>query len=450
MEDTICAIATAVGSSGISIIRISGPDSFNLVQKITPNLDILKLPANSINYTKIIYHNEIIDEALISKFVAPKSFTAENVIEINCHGGIAPTNKILEILLELGIRQAEPGEFTKRAFLNGRIDLIEAEATNDLIKSSTDIARKLAVNKLDGSLTKKINELRDDLIKIITNIEANIDYPEYDDIQVLTNTKIKEPLLKIKDELNILLKNSYNGKIINNGVNVALVGRPNVGKSSILNKLLGEQKAIVTNIAGTTRDIVEGSIELNSIRFNFIDTAGIRNTTDEVEKIGVEKSLEAIQNADVVIVVLNNNTQLTKEEEDLINNLTNKNVIIFINKNDLPTKIAQLNLKYPIIYGNTIEDLGLNELKQILINLYNFGNIELKDLNYITNIRQINLIKDTLKSLESALKAIGENVPIDIIVLDITNAWNLLGQIIGKTYKEEFLDELFSRFCLGK
>ncbi len=450
LDDTICAIATSVGNSGISIIRISGKDSFNLVQKITPKLDILKLPANSINYTKIIYNNEVIDEVLLSKFCAPKSYTNEDVIEINCHGGISSTNKIMEILLEIGIRQAQPGEFTKRAFLNGRIDLVEAEAINDLIKSQNDLARKLAINKIEGNLSVTINNIRTKLVEIITNIEANIDYPEYEDIEILTNEKIKEPLIKINEQLSNLLKESNNGKIINNGVNVALIGKPNVGKSSILNKLLGENKAIVTDIAGTTRDIVEGSIILNNVQFNLIDTAGLRKTKDVVEKIGVEKSLQILNQADVVILILNNNEEITEEELDLINKLKEKNLIIFINKNDLEKKLLIKLSNTKIISGNTINHTGLENLKTELINMYNYGNIELKDLNYITNNRQINLIKNAKKSIANALQAINQNLEIDLVTIDITNAWKELGKIIGQTYEEDLLDELFSRFCLGK
>ena len=449
VEDTICAIATSVGNSGISIIRVSGANSFKIVNKIT-KIDVEKMLPNTIKYTKLIYKDELIDEVLISKFVAPKSFTAEDIIEINTHGGVAPTNKVLEILLELGVRLATPGEFTKRAFLNGRINLIEAEASNDLIVANTDYQRVLAVNKLNGSLTKQIEDIREKLVSIIANIEVNIDYPEYEDIEVLTNEKIVDPLTNIKKDLELLLKNSYNGKIINNGINVALIGKPNVGKSSILNRLLGEEKAIVTNIAGTTRDIVEGSIELNKIKYNFIDTAGIRETKDYVEQIGVEKSKQKIEEADLIILILNNNESLTNEEQDLLNNLQDKKAIIFINKNDLDTNIALPDTNIPVIKGNTIDIDGLQELKDKIIEMYNLGDIKLQDLNYITNTRQINLVKEANRSIENALNMIKENTPIDLITIDINDAWNYLGEIIGKTYKEDLLDELFSRFCLGK
>ncbi|MBR1413684.1 MAG: tRNA uridine-5-carboxymethylaminomethyl(34) synthesis GTPase MnmE [Bacilli bacterium] len=449
VEDTICAIATSVGNSGISIIRVSGANSFKIVNKIT-KIDVEKMLPNTIKYTKLIYKDELIDEVLISKFVAPKSFTAEDIIEINTHGGIASTNKVLEILLELGVRLATPGEFTKRAFLNGRINLIEAEASNDLIVANTDYQRVLAVNKLNGSLTKQIEDIREKLVSIIANIEVNIDYPEYEDIEVLTNEKIVDPLTNIKKDLELLLKNSYNGKIINNGINVALIGKPNVGKSSILNRLLGEEKAIVTNIAGTTRDIVEGSIELNKIKYNFIDTAGIRETKDYVEQIGVEKSKQKIEEADLIILILNNNESLTNEEQDLLNNLQDKKAIIFINKNDLDTNIALPDTNIPVIKGNTIDIDGLQELKDKIIEMYNLGDIKLQDLNYITNTRQINLVKEANRSIENALNMIKENTPIDLITIDINDAWNYLGEIIGKTYKEDLLDELFSRFCLGK
>ena len=329
MDDTIAAISTAIGVGAISIIRVSGKDSIDIVDKIFDR-NIKDFKTNTINYGHIVYEGKIIDEVLLSIFLAPKTYTTEDIVEINSHGGISVTNKILEILLENGARLAEPGEFTKRAFLNGRIDLIEAESIMDMINAKTETARKMAINGINGNLSKKINKLRDKALDLISNIEVNIDYPEYEDIEVMTIDDIKKFSKTLNDEINKFLKDSESGKLIKEGINTVILGRPNVGKSSILNKLLDDEKAIVTDIPGTTRDVVEGSIRLNGVLINFLDTAGVRETNDTVEKIGVEKSLSLLDNADLVLLVLNNNEKLTKDDELLLEKTKDKKRIIVI------------------------------------------------------------------------------------------------------------------------
>lgn len=450
MDDTIAAISTALGVGAISIIRVSGKDAIKNVNKIFSR-DLTKKESHTITYGNIIDKKEIIDEVLVTVMKAPKTFTKEDVVEINCHGGIATTQKTLKLLLENGCRMAEPGEFTKRAFLNGRIDLTESEAIMDIINVKTEKARKIAINNLKGKTTNKIKELRKKLIDILTNIEVNIDYPEYLDIEVITTKKIKDSLKDITEELDQIIKNSKNSKIIKEGINVAIIGRPNVGKSSILNTLIGENKAIVTNIPGTTRDIVEGQVNLDGILLNLIDTAGIRETKNIVEQIGVEKSLNIKEEADLVILVLNNNDTLTEEDKKLIKDIENKKHIIVINKNDLDKKINIKNIKDKnIIYTNTLDDNGLKPLKDKIRELFSLGEIETDDFTYVSNVEQLNRLEESRKRVDDIKKALDEKLPIDMIEIDIKNIWNTLGEIIGETYTEELLDQLFKDFCVGK
>ncbi len=447
MDDIIVGLSTALGVGAISIIRVSGSGSISMVNKIFKGENLENKASHTITYGHIVYQDEIIDEVLVTIMKSPKTYTTEDIVEINCHGGISTTNKIIEILLENGCRLAEAGEFTKRAFINGRIDLIESESVNDLINAKSDASRKLALNNIGGHLTKKITIIRDELVDIISNIEVNIDYPEYEDIEVITNKKILPKIEIIKEKINYLLKGAQNGKLIRNGINVALVGKPNVGKSSILNSLIDEEKAIVTDIAGTTRDIVEGNMVLNGVLINFIDTAGIRKTNDIVEQIGVNKSLELVKSADLIIVVLNNNEILTNEEQELIDSIDQKKRLIFVNKNDLETK---LDIKQNYVFGNTITVDGLNDLKKAIVEKFELDKIMDKDLSLISNVRQIDLIKKSLEDIESAIKNIKNDVAIDIVEIDIKKAWEHLGEIIGANYNEELLDNLFSNFCLGK
>ena len=447
MYDTICAISTASGIGAISIVRVSGKDAINIVSKIFKGKDLNEVNSHTINYGFIYDKDEKIDEVLVGVMKAPKTYTTEDIVEINSHGGINTTNKILELLLENGCRLAEPGEFTKRAFLNGRIDLIKAESVNDLISAKNDAARILALNNMEGKLTSKIRNIRELVVGIMANIEVNIDYPEYEDIEIVTKENLLPNLFDIKEKIKVILNNSKNGRLINEGINIAIVGKPNVGKSSILNTFLGSDKAIVTDIAGTTRDIVEGSITLNGFLVNFIDTAGIRETEDVVEKIGVEKSKQALKKADLVIVVLNNNEKIIDYEKELINSVPEEKRIIFVNKSDLENNL-NLNLNY--ITGNTLTEDGIELLKNEIIKKLKLEEVLSKDMTYMSNIRQIDLLKKALKSIENAIENLKIGMPVDIVEIDINNVWNLLGEITGDTFHDELVNTLFSNFCLGK
>jgi len=451
MEDTICAISTTLGVGAISIVRVSGSEAIEIVNRIFTGKDLTKVDSHTIHYGFIKDNDELIDEVLLSVMLAPKTYTTEDIVEINCHGGISTTNKILEILLAKGCRLAEPGEFTKRAFLNGRIDLIKAESVGDLISSETEKSRKLSLNGVTGSITDMINDIRKKLVAISANIEVNIDYPEYEDAEVLTNTIIKPRIEEIKQELEKLLKESKNGKIIKKGIDVAIIGKPNVGKSSLLNALLEEEKAIVTNIAGTTRDIVEGKFVLNGIMLNLIDTAGIRETDDLVEQIGVNKSKEISEQAELIILVLDNSTHITDEEISLINKLKNKNLIVYVNKSDLEKniEIEKIDCKH-IVYGNTKNSKNINSLKEKIVELFNLEQLENNNMNYLSNSRQISLVRKAIDSLNNCLIQIDNNIEIDLLAIDIKECFDLLGEIIGTTYKEELVDEIFANFCLGK
>ena len=449
MDDTIVSISTSLGVGAIAIIRLSGPKAIEIVNKIFKGKDLTKVDSHTINYGYIKENDTIIDEVLVSIMRAPKTYTTEDVVEINTHGGIATTNKVLELCLTNGARLAEPGEFTKWAFLNGRIDLTQAEAVEDIITSTTDKSLNLSMNQLTGSLKKLITDTRKTMVNLMANIEVNIDYPEYEDAENITIPLLKEKLVPIKNKLSKLLEESKNAKIIKDGIDIALIGRPNVGKSSLLNLFLEEEKAIVTNVAGTTRDIVEGQTIINGIKINFIDTAGIRNTTDVVEKIGVEKSKQMISKADLNILILNNNEPLTNEDKELLELIKTKPSIIFINKNDLETKL-DLDQMPNVVQGNTLSLEGIKDLKQKIIEYFNLEKIEVKDATYLTNARQNALIKNTISYIDQALEDIENEVPVDMIEINIRAAWDTLGEIIGATYKDELLDELFSNFCLGK
>ena len=449
MNDTIVAISTSLGVGAISIIRLSGKDSIEIVNSCFKGKDLRKVDTHTINYGYIIYNNEIIDEVLVSVMRAPKTYTTEDIVEINCHGGITSTNKILEIMQLEGCRLAEPGEFTKRAFLNGRIDLLESESIMDMINSKSEEARKLSMNGITGHISNKIESFREELKKVLSQIEVNIDYPEYYDIEVITEEKIKNIIKKLKEKLIDLVKDSENGITIKNGIKTVIVGRPNVGKSSILNKLLKEEKAIVTDIEGTTRDTVEGEILLDGILLNIIDTAGIRKTEDKVEKIGVEKSLSKIEEADLVILVINGSEELTETDKKLLEETKDKTRIIVINKNDLKNKV-NLNNNNNIVYTNTLTDEGVLTLVEKIKELFNLEQIKTKDYTYLSNTRQITLAKQALKNLLDAEKGIEENLPVDMVEIDLKNCFENLGEIIGKNYSNEIIDNLFKNFCVGK
>ncbi len=445
MYDTIAAISTAQGVGAISIVRISGDEALDIVNKIFDR-DIYSFKSNTINYGHIIENGKIIDEVLVSVFLAPKTYTKENLIEINTHGGISVTNKILELLLDNGARVAEPGEFTKRAFLNGRIDLVEAESVMDLIDAKTESARKMAISGVEGRLSNKIKKLRDKALDLISNIEVNIDYPEYEDIEIMTIEDIKKFSKELNIEIDDLLKTSESGKLIKEGINTVILGRPNVGKSSLLNRLLDEEKAIVTNIPGTTRDIVEGSIRINGVLINFLDTAGVRKTTNTVEKIGVEKSLSLLESADLVLLVLNNNEELTDEDKELLEKTKNKKRIIVVNKKDLDNKL-KIDLDHVSI---SAENNDIEELKNKINELFKLDKINEGDMTYISNAREISLLKKAKKASNSLVEALDNDIPIDMLEIDIKNIIDYLGEVTGDSYDNELIDKIFSRFCLGK
>ncbi len=447
MNDTIVAISTALGEGAISIIRVSGDDAIKIINPLFDGKDLEKASSHTINYGHIVYNGEIIDEVLLSIMKAPKTYTKEDVIEINTHGSIAVVNKIMGILLLEGCRLAEPGEFTKRAFLNGRIDLTESEGVMDLINSETELTRKMAINELSGNVSRLITDTREDIISLISNIEVNIDYPEYEDIEVVTINKIREKVREIKEKLLKTLKLSEDGKILKDGIKTVILGKPNVGKSSLLNALLEEEKAIVTDVKGTTRDIVEGSILVGGVKLNLIDTAGVRKSDDIVEKIGIEKSLNLIDEAELVLLILDASCPLSDEDKYLLEKTKDKKRIIIMNKIDL-----NLNNSYmdDVIKISAKNNEGIEDIKDAIKELFNVGTFMSKNLTFFTNVRQISLLKSAIKSLEDVEQGIKEEREIDMIEIDLKLVWEKLGDIIGANYTEELIDNLFSRFCLGK
>ncbi len=451
MNENICAISTALGVGAISIVRCSGPDVISIVNKIFKGTNLENVPSHTIHYGHIVDGYDVIDEVLVSVMRAPKTFTKEDVVEINCHGGISTTNKVLELLLVSGCRMATPGEFTKKAFLNGRIDLTEAEGIQELISSEGEEARKYAMNKVEGNLKNIIKSIREELVNLSAVLEVNYDYPEETDNPEMTYDLLSTKLKDIDTSLKSLVSSTENVQFVSNGIDLAIIGKPNVGKSSILNHLTNENKAIVTNIAGTTRDVVYGSIFLNGVKFNLIDTAGIRESDDLVEQIGVTRSKEAIMSSDLVVFVLNNNEPITQEELDVINTETSAKKIIFINKCDLEEKLNIDKLKdYTICYGNTVEANGLDSLKQTIIELFNLDELKSKNYNYLSNARHIALVKEAVSAVENGIESAENGLPFEMISVDINEAYDLLGEIIGAVYKDELLDTLFSKFCLGK
>lgn len=450
MTDTICAIATSVGTSAINIIKISGKESISIVNKIFTK-DLLKAKTHTITFGYIKDKEEKVDEVLVSVFLEPNTYTGENVVEINTHGGLAVTNKILEMLLEQGCRLAEPGEFLKRAFLNGKRDLLEAESISDLINAKTEASRKMSMNGVTGELSRIIKNLRNKLLTIIANIEVNIDYPEYEDAIVYTNELLKTNIIEIKNELKKIVDESEKGSIIKNGINVGIVGKPNVGKSSLLNRLINEDKAIVTDVEGTTRDIVEGKIVINGIEINLIDTAGIRQTSNVVEKIGVEKSKSILETSDLLLAIFDGSKPLTKDDLDILKEIENKKSIIIINKEDLPMKIEKEKFsRYKTLQISIKENKGINDIIEEIKSLFNLNELETQDFTYLSNARQINLIKNCLSLSEEIDKQNEKNTPVDLIQIDIQRLWEKLGELTGESYKDELLDEIFSKFCLGK
>ena len=447
-EDTIAQVSTALANNAISIIKVSGTQSISIVSKVFSK-DLNDVKSHTIHYGFIKDKDTIIDEVLVSVFRSPKSFTAEDVVEINCHGGIFVTNKVLELLLANGAREALPGEFTKRAFLNGRSDLTQAEAVMDTIEANTNNSLKLAGLGLSGQTKKLIKGFRDKVLQTMLKIEVNIDYPEYEDEEQITNEVLYPSLKSLLSDIDIVLAKSEVSQVIKNGIKTAIVGKPNVGKSSLLNALLREDKAIVTSIAGTTRDIVEGEVNIGGIVLKLIDTAGVRETEDVVEKIGVSKSKKALLDAELVIVVLDNNQALDETDIELLNATNNKKRVIVVNKRDLDNKLDLSKLdKY--ILMSTFDEADISKLEKEIKNLCNINDMLNIDATYIGNARQIAKLKDAKQNLLDAISGLDNNMPIDIVNIDIKNAWLNLGDILGENSSEELIDELFKRFCLGK
>lgn len=450
-NETIIGISTPLMKGAISIIRLSGEKAIEIVNKVFKGKNLNKVESHTIHYGYIIdpETKNVLDEVLVSIFKAPKTYTVEDVVEVNCHGGVFVTNQIYNLLIEQGARPAEAGEFTKRAFLNGRIDLTEAEAVMDVIDAENKTFSKVANDALRGSTKKKIEELKEKILNIIAIINVNIDYPEYDDIEILTTEIIAPKIKDIYNELLDILKHSKSAIYLKNGIDTVIIGKPNVGKSSILNAIAKEDKAIVTNIPGTTRDTIEVKINLNNLTLNLIDTAGIRETEDVVEKIGVKKSIEKLEQAQLILLILDGSRELEEEDYKLLEQVKNKPHVILINKSDLPQKIDSTKIENAIVVSaydeNSVEIIEKAIIKQIQIE-----GIENPNVTYISNARQIQKIKETKEAIEEALVEIEKQEFIDLIELSLRKAWNSLGEITGEVNTDSLLDELFSKFCLGK
>ncbi|HHF7050972.1 TPA: tRNA uridine-5-carboxymethylaminomethyl(34) synthesis GTPase MnmE [Streptococcus mutans] len=449
--DTITAIATPLGEGAIGIVRISGSKALAIIKKIFKGKNLDDVPSHTINYGHIVENGAIIDEVMVSVMRAPKTFTREDVIEINTHGGVAVTNEILQLVLRSGARMADPGEFTKRAFLNGRVDLAQAEAVMDLIRAKTDKAMAVAVQQLDGSLSNLINNTRQEILNTLAQVEVNIDYPEYDDVEEMTTALMREKTQEFKTLLTNLLKTARRGKILREGLSTAIIGRPNVGKSSLLNNLLREEKAIVTDIEGTTRDVIEEYVNIKGVPLKLIDTAGIRETDDLVEKIGVERSKKALEEADLVLLVLNSAEKLTDQDRTLLEISQNSNRLILLNKTDLPEQIETDQLPEDCIKISVIKNQNIDVIEERINKLF-FDNAAIveKDATYLSNARHISLIEKALKSLQAVNDGLELGMPVDLLQVDMTRTWEILGEITGDAAPDELITQLFSQFCLGK
>ncbi|HEL0632848.1 tRNA uridine-5-carboxymethylaminomethyl(34) synthesis GTPase MnmE [Streptococcus equi subsp. zooepidemicus] len=451
--DTIAAISTPLGEGAIGIVRLSGTKALDIAKSIFKGKDLTTVASHTLNYGHIIKPStgEVIDEVMVSVMLAPKTFTREDVIEINTHGGIAVTNDILQLLIKQGARMAEPGEFTKRAFLNGRIDLTQAEAVMDLIRAKTDKAMSIAIKQLDGSLSQLITNTRQEILNTLAQVEVNIDYPEYDDVEEMTTALLRDKTQEFQALLEQLLRTAKRGKILREGLSTAIIGRPNVGKSSLLNTLLREDKAIVTDIAGTTRDVIEEYVNIKGIPLKLVDTAGIRETDDLVEQIGVERSKKALQEADLVLLVLNASEKLTEQDKALLALSQDSNRIILLNKTDLKQVIEKDQLPEEAIPISVLQNQNIDLIEDRINQLFfdHTGLIE-QDATYLSNARHISLIEQAVQSLEAVNEGLALGMPVDLLQIDLTRAWEILGEITGDAAPDELITQLFSQFCLGK
>ncbi|MGA9233057.1 MAG: tRNA uridine-5-carboxymethylaminomethyl(34) synthesis GTPase MnmE [Exiguobacterium oxidotolerans] len=456
--DTIAAISTPMGEGAIAIVRLSGPQAVATADRVYRGANqLLEVPTHTIHYGKLVDHEteQVVDEVMVSVMRAPKTFTREDVVELNCHGGVVAVNRVLELILaQPDVRLAEPGEFTKRAFLNGRIDLSQAEAVMDLIRAKTDRAMTVAIGQIEGRLSKLVQELREQLLQTIASIEVNIDYPEYD-AEEMTQQIVQKDAGEVRRILTELLRTARQGKILREGLSTAIIGRPNVGKSSLLNTLVQEAKAIVTDIAGTTRDTIEEYVNVRGVPLKLIDTAGIRETEDIVERMGVEKSRQALNSADLILLVLNGNDELTQEDTLLFEAIRDMNAIIIVNKSDLAqqidlTRVEELAAGRPVVTTSLLEEAGVNDLEAAIAALFFEQGVESQDMTYVSNARHIQLIKQASQMIEDALGAAEAAMPIDMVQIDLRRAWDTLGEINGDTAQDSLLDKLFSQFCLGK
>lgn len=458
--DTIAAISTPPGEGAIAIVRISGEEAFAIADRVfhSPSgKSLMEAPSHTIHYghLKEVDSGQVVEEVMVSIMKGPKTFTREDVVEINCHGGLVTVNRVLQLILRNGARMAEPGEFTKRAFLNGRIDLSQAEAVMDLIRAKTDRAMNVALGQMDGKLSRLITQLRQALIEVLAQVEVNIDYPEYDDVEEMTIPLMLEKSNWVKGEIEKLLQTSSQGKILREGLSTVILGRPNVGKSSLLNSLVQENKAIVTDVAGTTRDIIEEYVNVRGVPLRLVDTAGIRETEDIVERIGVERSRQVLHEADLILFVVNYNQALTDEDLRLFETIQDMNYIVVVNKTDLEQNIDLDQVKTlakdrRVITTSILNEEGVDALEEAIAAMFFEGSIDAGDATYVSNSRHIALLHQALDRITDAINAAEADVPVDMIQIDVTRTWEILGEIIGDTMQESLLNQLFSQFCLGK
>ncbi|HEX7063958.1 MAG TPA: tRNA uridine-5-carboxymethylaminomethyl(34) synthesis GTPase MnmE [Bacillales bacterium] len=458
--DTIAAISTPMGEGAIAIVRLTGEEAVDIADRMfrgKSNKKLAAVESHTMNYGTLVdpEKEQIIEEVMVSVMRAPKTFTREDVVEINCHGGLVSVNRVLELTLNHGARLAEPGEFTKRAFLNGRIDLSQAEAVMDLIRSKTDRAMNVAIGQMEGRLSKLVQSLRQTLLETVAHVEVNIDYPEYD-AEEMTNRLLLEKTTHVRNEINRLLTTARQGKILREGLSTVIIGRPNVGKSSLLNSLAHENKAIVTDVPGTTRDVIEEYVNIRGVPLRLLDTAGIRETEDMVERIGVDRSRKVLKEADLILLLLNYNEPLTEEDEKLFEAVRGMDAIVVVNKTDLEERISLERVrelsagKMPIITTSLLEDEGVDELESAVADLFFAGEVEGQDATYVSNSRHVALLGQAKKTIDEAISAIDAGMPVDMAQIDITRTWEILGEIVGDTVSDSLIDQLFSQFCLGK